>query len=247
MSAATVRILVVDDDAPLRRALKDSLSAAGYQVEEARNGVEAIDFVRQWPVDLVLLDINMAGMNGVEACRRIRTLAPRTGILMITVRDTEDDQVQALDAGADDYVTKPFRFRELTARLRAVLRRTRTSDDSPAVVLRAGNLELDLEHRILRKAGTAVHLPPTEFELLEFMMQHKGVPVTHTKLLRAIWGPEYGSELEYLRSYVRMVRKKIEDDPARPEYIVTETRIGYRFCDPSDPDSRPASADSDSL
>jgi two-component system, OmpR family, KDP operon response regulator KdpE len=241
-SVPTTRVLVVDNDASLRHALQSSLSATGYKVDEAGNGTEAVDFVRQWPVDVVLLDINMPGMNGIEACRRIRATAPRIAILMITVRDAEDDQVQALDAGADDYITKPFRFRELTARLRAVLRRTKANDEPQAVLLRAGTLELDLEHRTLRKAGTPIHLPPTEFELLGFLMQHKGVPLTHTKLLRAIWGPEYGNELEYLRSYVKMLRKKIEDDPARPEYILTETRIGYRFCDPEDPDLRMAAA-----
>jgi len=164
---------------------------------------------------------------------------------MVTVRDQEDDKVQALEAGADDYVTKPFKLRELTARLRAVLRRTRTSDAVEPVVLRAGNLELDLHERLLRRNGEEIHLSPKEFDLLAFMMKNAGAPLTHMKLLRTVWGVDYGNELEYLRSYVRMLRKKIEADPAAPEYIVTEPWLGYRFRDPSDPDSPPKSAQDD--
>jgi two-component system KDP operon response regulator KdpE len=151
---------------------------------------------------------------------------------MVTVRDSEDDKVQALEAGADDFVTKPYRFRELLARMRAVLRRLKAVPEADAPVLRAGDLELDLHRRELRKAGAEIHLSPTEFELMTFFLQHQGVPVTHAKLLRTIWGPEYGNEVEYLRSYVRMLRKKVEDHPARPEYILTEPWVGYRFRSP---------------
>jgi two-component system, OmpR family, KDP operon response regulator KdpE len=230
------RVLIVDDEPPLRKALRASLTAAGFVVEEARTGDEAVAVAKQRPFDLVLLDINMPGLTGFEACRRIRALAPRTGIVMVTVRDAEDDKVRALESGADDYITKPFRLRELIARLRAVLRRTQI-DDSAQAVLQAGNLEIDLERRLLRRAGKQVHLSPKEFDLLAYLMRNLDAPVTHVKLLRAVWGPEYGNELEYLRSYVKMLRKKIEDDPARPEYILTEPWVGYRFCNPSDPDS----------
>ena len=230
------RVLIVDDEPPLRKALRASLTAAGFAVEEARTGDEAVAVAKQHPFDLVLLDINMPGLSGFEACRRIRALAPRTGIVMATVRDAEDDKVRALESGADDYITKPFRLRELIARLRAVLRRTQISDSAQAV-LQAGNLEIDLERRLLRRAGKQVHLSPKEFDLLAYLMRNLDAPVTHVKLLRAVWGPEYGNELEYLRSYVKMLRKKIEDDPARPEYILTEPWVGYRFCNPSDPDS----------
>jgi len=230
------KVLVVDDEPPLRKALRASLTAAGFAVEEARTGDEAVAVAKQHPFDLVLLDINMPGLSGFEACRRIRALAPRTGIVMATVRDAEDDKVRALESGADDYITKPFRLRELIARLRAVLRRTQISDSAQAV-LQAGNLEIDLERRLLRRAGKQVHLSPKEFDLLAYLMRNLDAPVTHVKLLRAVWGPEYGNELEYLRSYVKMLRKKIEDDPARPEYILTEPWVGYRFCNPSDPES----------
>jgi len=230
------RVLIVDDEPPLRKALRASLTAAGFAVEEARTGDEAVAVAKQHPFDLVLLDINMPGLSGFEACRRIRALAPRTGIVMVTVRDAEDDKVRALESGADDYITKPFRLRELIARLRAVLRRTQISDSAQAV-LQAGNLEIDLERRLLRRAGKQVHLSPKEFDLLAYLMRNLDAPVTHVKLLRAVWGPEYGNELEYLRSYVKMLRKKIEDDPARPEYILTEPWVGYRFCNPSDPES----------
>jgi two-component system, OmpR family, KDP operon response regulator KdpE len=202
-----------------------------------------VSAVRQHAFDLVLLDINMPGAGGVEACRRIRSLAPQTGILMVTVRDSENDKVDALEAGADDYVTKPFRLRELVARLRAVLRRTQARDAARPVVLMAGDLEIDVERHLLRKAGQPVHLAPKEFELLAFMMQNQGMPLTHARLLRSVWGLEYGNELEYLRSYVKMLRKKIEREPAKPEYILTEPWVGYRFRNPSDPDAPPVPVD----
>lgn len=237
MSSKPTSVLVVDDEFALRNALRKSLTASGFAVEEARNGEEALGAVRQRPFDLVLLDINMPGVGGVEACRRIRGLAPQTGIIMVTVRDAENDKVDALEAGADDYITKPFRLRELMARLRAVLRRTQAPDAAQPVVLTAGDLEIDVERRLLRRAGQQVHLAPKEFELLAFMMQNQGVPLTHARLLRSVWGPEYGNELEYLRSYVKMLRKKIEHDPSKPEYILTEPWVGYRFRNPSDPDA----------
>jgi two-component system KDP operon response regulator KdpE len=241
MSPQHNSVLIVDDEAALRKALRTSLSASGFAVQEARNGEEALESVRQHPFDLVLLDMNMPGVNGIEACRWIRGMSPTAGIVMITVRDLEDDKVRALEAGADDYVTKPFKLRELTARLRAVLRRTRIQESSEPAILAAGALKLDLRERILLRNEEDIHLSPKEFELLALMMKNVGAPLTHVKLLRTIWGPEYGGELEYLRSYVRMLRKKIEADPARPEYILTEPWVGYRFHNPSDPDSSPRS------
>jgi two-component system, OmpR family, KDP operon response regulator KdpE len=231
----------VDDDPSFRRGLAVSLKTSGYSVELARNGQEAVHYVREHPVEIVLLDINMPGMGGLEACHRIRALAPQLGIIMLTVRDAENDTVQALEAGADDYITKPFRLRELIARLRALLRRTGVDAAAQTPVLRIGALELEVERRILLKAGTRIHLSPKEFDLLAFLMQHKDVPVTHARLLRAVWGPEYGNEPDYLRSYIKTLRKKIEDDPSRPEYIVTEPWIGYRLRDPND--QNPSHAD----
>jgi two-component system KDP operon response regulator KdpE len=245
ISLPTVSILLVDDDPTFRKGLAASLKTSGYSVDLARNAEEALHYIRERPVDIILLDINMPEIGGVEACHRIRALAPRSGIVMLTVRDAEDDKVQALEAGADDYITKPFRLRELIARLRAVLRRTGADAELHTPILRVGQLELEVEHRTLRKAGREIHLSPKEFELLAFLMQHKGVPVTHARLLRVVWGPEYGSELDYLRSYVKTLRKKIENDPSRPEYILTEPWVGYRLRDPDDPDSSGADPDPD--
>jgi two-component system KDP operon response regulator KdpE len=234
-SPQSFSVLVVDDEPSLRKTIRASLAASGYTVTEAGTGGEAVGVVRGRPFDLVLLDVNMPGMSGVEACRQIRALAPRTGIIMVTVRDAEEDKVRALEAGADDYVTKPFRFRELIARLGAVLRRTHVDDEEPGLV-QVGSLKMDIERRLLWKGEEEIRLSPKEFDLLSFLMRNQGVPLTHAKLLHAVWGAEYGSELEYLRTYVRMLRKKIEADPARPEYILTEPWVGYRFRNPSDPD-----------
>jgi two-component system, OmpR family, KDP operon response regulator KdpE len=229
----TFNVLVVDDEPALRRVLQTSLTARGFSVEEAVHAEQAIDMLPQRDFDLILLDINMPGMGGIQACRRIRTLRPGLGIVMVTVRDAEHDMVQALEAGADDYITKPIRFGELVARLRAVIRRT-VSGDSELKQIQAGNLEIDFERRRLRKGGELVHLTPTEFDLLALLMRNQGMPLTHTKLLRTVWGPDYGEELEYLRAYVKTIRKKIEEDPAQPKYIVTEPWVGYRFHNPSE-------------
>lgn len=237
MSSPPSSVLIVDDETPLRKALRTSLAASGFEVEEARNGEEALNTVQQQRFDLVLLDINMPGISGIDACRRIRGLSPGSGIVMVTVRDLEDDKVRALEAGADDYITKPFKLRELTARLRAVLRRIHANVPAEPPIFEAGILKLDVQRRQLWRGDEEIHLSPKEFELLAFMMKNAGAPLTHVKLLRTIWGLEYGGELEYLRSYVRMLRKKIEADPAQPEYILTEPWVGYRFRNPSDPDS----------
>jgi two-component system KDP operon response regulator KdpE len=225
----------VDDEPALRKTICASLATGGFTVQEAATGADAVRTLKVRLFDLVLLDVNMPGMSGLEVCRQIRAFAPRTGIIMVTVRDTEDDKVQALEAGADDYVTKPFRFRELVARLGAVLRRTRMDIDEAPRLLQAGDLKMDLERVLLLKGGEQIHLSPKEFDLLSVLMKNQDVPLTHAKLLRGIWGPEYGGEIEYLRTYVRMLRKKIEDDPARPQYILTEPWVGYRFRNPSDP------------
>jgi two-component system KDP operon response regulator KdpE len=148
---------------------------------------------------------------------------------MLTVRDREEDKVMALDAGADDYITKPFNIRELAARIRAAVRRSSASHVDPDAVIRIGDIELDPARRLVRKGGEPVHFTPTEFDLLRYLMTHAGLPITHVRLLRAVWGPEYGGELEYLRTYIRQLRKKLEDDPAEPEYLLTDSHVGYRF------------------
>jgi len=227
-----ITALLVDDEPSFRRALKTSLSASGCAAEEARSGEEALEILRRRSFDLVLLDINMPGLGGVETCHEIRAQLLNIGIVMVSVRDGEHDLVQALEAGADDYITKPVRFRELLARIGAVLRRVQRDNATESAILRAGELELDMRRHVLRRNGEPIHLTPTEFHLLALLMQNQGFPVTHVKLLRSIWGPEYGTELDYLRSFVKALRKKIEPNPSEPQYIVTEPWVGYRLCDP---------------
>lgn len=222
-------VLVVEDDAGIRQSLFETLSALGLVIGEAGNGEEAMLRLRMIGYDAVLLDINMPGMGGMEACRRIHHSYPHLPIIMLTVRDEEDDKVEALDAGADDYVTKPFQIRELTARLRSAIRRSKTlpvPPDSPTVI---GSVMLDPTRYRVEKQGQEIHLSPKEFEMLRYLMQHAGRPVPHNRLLASIWGPEYGNEREYLRVIINQLRKKIEDDPAHPTYILTESYIGYRF------------------
>lgn len=204
----------------------------GYAIDESPNGEEALEILHRRSFDLVLLDINMPGIGGVQTCREIRARALDIGVVMVSVRDGENDLVQALEAGADGYITKPVRFRELLARTAAVLRRIRPENNGEPEVLRVGELELDMRRQVLRRNGEPVHLTPTEFHLLALLMQNQGFPVTHVKLLRSIWGPEYGSELDYLRSFVKALRKKIEPNPSEPQYLITEPWVGYRLCDP---------------
>ena len=189
VSSSSASILIVDDETALRRALRTSLEASGFAVEEAATGEGAHKIFNRAPLDLLLLDINMPGMGGIETCRQIRDVARHVGIVMLTVRGAEDDKVKALDAGADDFVTKPYRYRELLARINAVLRRVRIKDVSPASVLQVGDLELNLDARLLRKRGAEIHLSPTEFDLMACLFRHRGTPVTHTMLLRTVWGP----------------------------------------------------------
>jgi two-component system KDP operon response regulator KdpE len=229
MSTKQFSLLIVDDEPPLRSVLRSS----GFAVEGARTAEEALKVIKERTIDLVLLGINMPGVNGLEFCRHLRAIGHPIGIVMVATRDAEKDMIAALEAGADDCVSKPFRLGELTARCHAVLRRVDAHNAAAEVSISAGDLELDLGRRLLRKAGKVVRLAPTEFNLLAFLMKNQGVPLTHAKLLRTIWGPEYGEELEYLRSYVRLLRKKIENDPAHPKYLVTEPWLGYRFCSPS--------------
>jgi two-component system KDP operon response regulator KdpE len=230
-----VSVLLIDDDKFLRHALGVSLGAYGYLVEEAESGEEGIQAISQTPVDLVLLDLNMIGIDGVETCRRIRASHVNAGILMLTVSDEQDKIISALEAGADDYVTKPIRFGELVARMHAVERRIRTESPFSMDVLRIGPLELDPKRRTFKKDSLEIRLSQTEFNLLAYFMRHPGVPVSHTKLLRAVWGREYVRELERLRTYCKLLRQKIEDDPAHPRYIVTEREFGYSLQDPTRP------------
>lgn len=223
------RVLVVEDDAGIRRSLFETLGALGFAVGEAHNGEEALQRLRMVDYNAVLLDINMPGMGGTETCRRIGQSHPSLPVLMLTVRDDEDDVVEALDAGASDYITKPFQIRELTARLRAAMRRQQVPVTSPESVSVIGEITLDTARRRVEKKGAEIHLAPKEFETLRYLMEHAGRPVRHARLLSSVWGPLYGTEREYLRVVIMQLRKKIEDDPSHPAYILTESHIGYRF------------------
>jgi two-component system KDP operon response regulator KdpE len=229
MPALSGNILVTDDDPELRRVLKRTLDALGFEVAESANGEQALKAVESRPFDAVLLDVNMPGIGGIAACREIRRRAPRLQILMLTVRDQEEDKVEALDAGADDYITKPFSIPELAARLRSAVRRSTAVEPDTGMPILIGDIELDPSRRIVRKCGEALRLTPKEFELLHYLMSRPGRPVAHVRLLRAVWGEEYGQELEYLRTFVHQLRKKLEDDPSSPEYLLTELHFGYRF------------------
>jgi two-component system KDP operon response regulator KdpE len=226
------KILVVDDDSSIRRALRTTLGALGFEVEEARDGEAALALLRSRQFDAVLLDINMPGMGGIETCRELRRLKPVLPIVMLTVRDSQDDIVRTLDAGADDYITKPFHIRELVARLRAAVRRNRALGNIQTL-FSIGDVELDPRRRTVKKSGRLVHLTPKEFDVLHYLMANAGMPIPHARLLQAVWGPEYGNELEYLRTFVRQLRLKIEDDPSHPTYLLTDPYVGYRFYEPA--------------
>ena len=226
-------ILVVDDEPQLRRAMKATLTDLGYSVIEAKTGEEALQILRADSPDLILLDLNMPGIGGLEACRAIRETS-EVPIIVLSVRNTERDKVQVLDAGANDYVTKPFGIQELLARIRAALRHLPSSGESAEKVVVSGELEIDFGRRQAALAGKAVRLTPKEFDLLKFLVDHANKPVPHRKLLQTVWGPDYGDEVEYLRVVVNQLRKKIEPVPSKPRYLLTEPWVGYRFAIPGE-------------
>lgn len=230
MNTESSNLLIVDDERSIRLSLRTILANFGYTIVEAARGEEALALVRTAHFDAVLLDIGMPGIGGVEVCRLMRKAAPRLPIVMLTVQGGEDRKVEALDAGADDYITKPFQLRELIARLRAAVRRSKIAEDTEAAI-QIGDVLLDPVRHVVEKKGQSVHLTPKQFELLHFLMIHAGRPIPHAKLLQSVWGSEYGNELEYLRTFIRQIRMKIEDDPANPQYLLTDSHIGYRFCD----------------
>ena len=225
-------ILVVDDEPQIRRVLRATLSSNGYEVIEAQSGQEAIEMVVTERPELILLDVNMPGMNGLEACNKIR-MAFDGPIIMVTVRNTERDKIAALDAGADDYVVKPFAIGELLARIRAALRRSNPEESLAGIEL--AELSINFEKRTLDVRDVRVHLAPKEFEVLRLLVIHQGKPVTHKRLLQTVWGPDHGGETESLRVVISQLRKKIEKDPTHPVYILTEPWMGYRFQSPDMP------------
>jgi len=230
----SARILVVDDEPQIRRVLRAALTTQGYEIREARTGEEALEAVRDSRFDLILLDMNMPGMGGLETCRSIRSTF-EVAIIMLTVHDTEHDKVAALDAGADDYVTKPFGMPELSARIRAALRRLPTSLESGSESIRLGEIEINLATRRLISSAGETRLTPKEFDLLRYFLSNPNLAIPHGKLLQAVWGPDYGDQVEYLRVFVNQLRKKIEPDPSHPRYILTEPWVGYRFAAPEEP------------
>jgi two-component system, OmpR family, KDP operon response regulator KdpE len=223
-------ILVVDDEPQIRRVLRATLSGNGYDVVEAKDGQEAIDMVIRERPDLILLDVNMPDMSGLEVCSKIR-LSYEGPIIMVTVRNSEQDKIVALDAGADDYVVKPFAMGELLARIRAALRRF--SSEEPLPKIETPELSIDLERRIVDVRGQRVHLTPKEFDVLRTLVLQQGKPLTHKRVLQTVWGPDHGEETENLRVIINQLRKKIEKDPAHPRFILTEPWLGYRFQPPS--------------
>jgi two-component system, OmpR family, KDP operon response regulator KdpE len=219
-------LLLVDDEPQIRRLLQTTLAQAGYGVILAKNGREGFDTVVREHPDLVLLDINLSDMSGFDACKMIR-VSFAGPILMVSVRDSARDKIDALDAGADDYIVKPFAMGELLARVRAALRRSSVEQTLP--IIETSELTVDLEMRMINVRGDRVHLTPKEFDVLSLLVTHQGRPVTHRKILQMVWGPEYGEETDLVRVVVKEIRKKIEKDPAHPRYVVTEPRIGYMF------------------
>ena len=222
------RILVVDDDPQIRRVMRVTLTAQGYEVDDARSGDEALENLRRHPSDLVLLDVNMPGLSGVETCRLIRADS-EVAIIMLTVRDSEADKVEALDAGADDYVTKPFRTPELLARIRAALRRAPAGRASEVHRVALGDVTVDFDARQVRSGDRRVRLTPKEFDVLRYLAGHANTVVPHRELLQAVWGPDYGDEVDYVRVIVNQLRKKVEANPSSPVYLLTEPWVGYRL------------------
>ena len=221
------RILIVDDDPQIRRVMRVTLTGQEYEVDDAKDGEATLEKLRAQRFDLVLLDMNMPGMTGLETCRAIRAQS-EIAIIMLTVRDSEEDKVEALDAGADDYVTKPYNAPELLARIRAALRRTPWTQ-GPSGRVKIGSAEIDFDTRRVTARGRDVRLTPKEFELLRYLMAHANKVVPHRELLQAIWGPDYGDQVDYLRVFVNQLRKKIETNPSSPTYLITEPWVGYRL------------------
>jgi two-component system KDP operon response regulator KdpE len=222
---------VVDDEPQIRRVMRTTLTADGYEVSDARSGEEALEMLGEERFDLILLDVNLPGMNGLEACRVMRseTSVPDVAIIMLTVRNAEKDKVEALDAGADDYVVKPFSTPELLARIRAALRRAPVPADAAPQRISLKDVEVDFVSRQATLRGRSVRLTPKEFDLLRYLVAHPNKAIAHRELLQAVWGPDYGDEVEYLRVFVNQLRKKIEPQPAKPRYLVTEPWVGYRL------------------
>ena len=230
-------LLVVDDEPQIRRVLQATLLNAGYDVVDAKNGQEGIEGVLRVRPDLILMDFNLPDMSGPEACRKIRSSFAGP-IIMVTVRNSERDKIDALDSGADDYVVKPFVMGELLARVRAGLRRS--NSEAPLPKIETPELTVDIGKRIVDVRGGRIHLTPREFDVLRLLVTEEGKPLTYRKILQSVWGPDYREETENLRVVINQLRKKIEKDVAHPRFILTEHCVGYRFQLPSEPQEKRA-------
>jgi len=219
-------ILVVDDEIQIRRFLRISLEAHGYQVDEVENGADAIRKVAQLRPDLVILDMELPDMDGLSVLKSVREWS-KVPVIILSVRDSDPDKIAALDAGADDYVTKPFSIDELMARIRVAQRHALPQDTSP--IFTQGRLSVDLVARVVKVSGDVIKLTPTEYALLRYMIQHAGKVLTHRQILREVWGPEYVNETHYLRVYFAQLRQKIEENPTMPQLLLTESGVGYRL------------------
>jgi two-component system, OmpR family, KDP operon response regulator KdpE len=227
MPSDGARILVIDDEKQIRRMLKAALSGYGYDIAEASSGHEGLNQTAIFHPDLIILDLGLPDLDGIEVIKRLREWT-QIPIIILSVREHEDDKIKALDVGADDYVTKPFSMGELLARIRVALRHIAKSEDEPVLTF-FGELTVDLAHRNVILKGEDVKLTPTEYEILKYLALQAGRVVTHGQLLRAIWGPNYQEETQYLRVYIGQLRRKIEADPSQPAYIITEPGVGYRL------------------
>lgn len=223
------RVLVIDDEPEIRQAVRLGLESKGFQVEWSPTGIEGMDRIARWHPDVVLLDLSLPDMDGIEVCRQVRTWSP-VPIIILSVREQDHDKVTALESGADDYLTKPFSLAELSARVRVALRHAaRHESDANSTQIQAGEILIELDRRRVSVSGQEVHLTPTEYEVLKYLASHIDRAITHQTLLRAVWGPQYADEVHYLRVCIGQLRRKLEADPARPRFIITEPGIGYRF------------------
>lgn len=232
--AQKTKILVVDDEPKIRMFIRANLQARGYDVYLAQDGIEALEVAARVLPDVIVLDVGMPGMDGIEVCRKIREWAD-TPIIILSVKEDEKIKVRALDEGADDYITKPFSLEELLARVRVALRHAAGTPVAARIVFTAGDLEVDMTKRVAHLRGELIKLTRTEYELLAYLINNIGKVLSHNEILQNVWGPEYGGESEYVRVFIGQLRRKIEDDPSNPQFIVTVPRIGYRFVNPEQP------------